>query len=322
MPLPSHYRTLRISTEASSDDIRDAYRKPAKKFHPDTNQGDLGFEEKFKKVAAAYSALSDPNARQLYDKLHVVRKRRAPDKRTKTKRAPRPSPKNKFTQQQPRQHSPVEGRNVKVKIFLTLEEAVKGGIKQIRFQRDTTCGYCEGLGRISTPPDTCKSCEGTGIIVLENEVGVTFAPGVRQGDEVRMLKAGHMGTTKSAGDLIAAIIIKSHKYLKIQHSDLHYHYMLGIDKYIEGGKIKVPAPTGIIEVNLPLRFPDHGSLRLPGRGLPACQGRPAGDLVINVEHCLPRKLSKKERSIVQELMEMTGFNPPTDKDGLFPKGDE
>ena len=84
----------------------------------------------------------------------------------------------------------------------------------------------------------------------------------------------------------------------------------------------MPTPAGVIEVNIPARFPDHGLLRLPGRGMPQSQGRLGGDLVINVEHCLPRKLSKKEKNIVNELMKMTGFNPPVDENGLFLKGDE
>jgi len=122
--------------------------------------------------------------------------------------------------------------------------------------------------------------------------------------------------------LIASMTIRPHKYLNVQGSDLHYHHMIGIDNYIEGGKVRVPTPVGIIEVNIPARFPDHGSLRIPGRGMPKGNGRIGGDLVINIEHCLPRKLSKKEKSIVNELMKMTGFNPPVDENGLFLKGDE
>ncbi len=337
MTLPSHYRTLGIEPGATSDDIRNAYRKLAKKYHPDTNKGDERSEEHFKRVAAAYSALSDPNSRNQYDKLHAIRKRRAPAKprkpknssksdepvkRTRPYRTTRQSKNNPYHNRYNRPNSPIEGRNVNVKIYLTLEEAFQGGTKQIKFRRDTTCGYCGGIGRTTTQADICQTCNGTGIIDLDHEVGVVFAIGVRNGDEIRMIKAGHMGRSQSAGDLIASVNIKPHKYLRVQGSDLHYQFMIGIDQYIEGGKIRVPTPIGTIEVNIPSRFPDHGSLRLPGRGLPQCEGRPSGDLVINVEHCLPRKLSKKEKNIVNELMKMTGFNPPVDENGLFIKGEE
>lgn len=209
----SHYKTLGIDPEASGDDIRNAYRKLAKKYHPDTNHGDERSEEPFKRVAAAYSALSDPNARQQYDKLHAIRKRRAPAKpkspnrattsdnidvtvkRTRPYRTTRRPPKEAYRYQQHRPNSPVEGRNVKVNLFITLEEAYKGGSKQIKFQRDTTCGFCGGIGRTSTPINTCQTCNGAGIVELAHEVGVVFAPGVRDGDEIRMIKAGHMGTS-------------------------------------------------------------------------------------------------------------------------------
>lgn len=302
MLIPPHYRTLGIDIDASGEEIHKAYRSLAKKYHPDANQGDPRSEELFKRVSAAYMALSDPKSRRIYDKLHSVDLKR-------TARNARP-------------HSPKEGRNIRMKFYLDVEEVCAGGAKEVRYSRDTTCAICDGKGLTAPHHEECISCSGTGIVNLDYTTHVEFPPGTRNRDEIRAPGAGHMGRLKSAGDLLIEVQLKTHRYLAVQDADLHYKYFLGLEQYIEGGDIEIPTPQDVIKVKLPPRFPDGGTLRLQGRGLPASKNRPGGDLIITVEHCLPKRLSRKERVMIQELMEMPSFNPPADNKNLFPKGED
>ena len=302
MFIPPHYRTLGVQPDASAKEIRSAYRRLAKKYHPDANQGDPRAEELFKRVGIAYQILNDPESRKQYDHIH---KDRIELEQLRT--ASRP-------------HVESEGRNVKINLYVTIEDAVKGGLRQVQYPRDTTCVVCGGTGKSKQNGGLCYSCNGEGIITLEFSTKVSFPVGIRNGETMILIGSGHMGQNMNAGDLAVTVLLKPHPYLEIDGGDLVYHTLIGLDQYIEGGRIRVPVPSGTTMVDVPPRFPDKGVLRKKGRGMPAFKNHQPGDLVVIVEHCLPKKLSRKERIKIDELMGMPGFSPPVDEMGLFPRG--
>ena len=303
MVIPSHYRTLGVDPQATDDEIRAAYRRLAKKYHPDANKDDPRAEENFKRISEAYRALSDPSVRS------PLGKRQDP---------PKPSPPAEKPFAKPR--APEEGRSVRMKLYLSLEEAFSGGSKEVRYPRETLCPACAGKGQQSGV--ACAACEGQGILINDYAVMVDFPMGARPEEEIRIAGSGHQGQSRQFGDLIVIIQYKPHTYLDVKGADLHYRHYLGLEQYIEGGSIPVPTMSGIIQVKLPARFPDGGTLRLKDRGLPEREKLPAGSLLITIEHCLPVKLSQKERSVIHKLMNFPSFSPPVDSQGLIPKGDE
>lgn len=303
MYTPPHYRTLGISPDATPEDIRLAYRTLAKKYHPDTNKGDSYAEELFKRIGIAYKTLSDPESKRIYDELH---QHRMDEYRLRNASEPRID---------------VNGRDVRINLFLTIEEAAKGGECQVHYPRETVCITCDGTGK-SHEGGLCRSCEGRGFLKLDFNAKVAYPPGIRDGESIIMIGNGHMGKSHKTGDLSVYIKLKPHNYLTPIGGDLHYLAYISLDQYIEGIRIKTPSLDGVIMVDIPPRCPDKEMIRIPRKGLPAYKHFTAGDLIVTVEHCLPKKLSRKERNKIKELLNLPGFNPPVDEDGFFRRGDD
>jgi DnaJ-class molecular chaperone len=124
-----------------------------------------------------------------------------------------------------------------------------------------------------------------------------------------------------SGDLIVEIVLKPDPYIEVKERDYHYRALIGLDVFIEGGKIVVPTPGGATAVEIPPRMSDGRILKIAGKGLPAFASFPTGDLYLKIELCVPKRLSRKERQILAELMALPGFRPPVDADGYIARGD-
>jgi len=294
----SYYALLGIAPGASEEDIRTAYRRQAKRFHPDTNPDDPGAEERFKQVAEAYRILSDPKSRQLYD--------HAAGRSTKRKAEPPPA-------------SPTS--DVRIRLHLSLEEAARGGTRTLHYPRAVVCLECRGAC-FNDEGGPCPACEGNGWARKQAEAQVSWPAGVRAGYSVVIAGAGHRrGRNADPGSLHVEIIYKPHRYFTLVGADLHYRILIGLDLFIEGGTLRIPTLKSPIEFALQPRVTDGRVLKFPGKGLPAFDGQAAGDLIAAVELCLPKKLSQKERNKIMELMELPGFKPPVDGTGYVPRGD-
>lgn len=302
MYTPPHYRTLGLLPEASPEDIRNAYRTLAKKYHPDTNKGDSYAEEIFKRIGIAYNILSNPESRKIYDEAH---RQRIEDDRLRQTTEPRIE---------------TNGKDVRINLFLTIEEAARGGECQVHYKRETRCVVCDGKGK-SHDDRICRSCNGVGFLKLDFNTRVIYPPGVRDDESIIMIGNGHMGQSRKTGDLSVLVKFKPHNYLTPIGGDLHYRALISLDQYIEGTRIKAPGLNGLISVTIPPRCPDKEMIRISRKGLPAYKHFSAGDFVVIVEHCLPKKLSRKERNKVKELLDLPGFNPLVDDNGFFPRGD-
>jgi len=295
----SHYSTLELTPSATDEDIRAAYRRLAKRYHPDTNPDDPKAEERFKQVAAAYKVLSDPKARLRYERattIHPHRKRTAAE-------------------------TEIASDDVRIRLHLSLEEAARGGTRTVHYPKAITCPDCRGA-RINDQDRKCLACEGDGWQRKQVSADVTFPAGVRQGHRVTIPGAGHKkGPIALPGDLVVEVIFKEHRYFELIEADLQYKALLGLALFIEGGSLRIPTLVSPIEIAIQPHTPDGRVLRIPGRGLPAFEGEPAGDLLVRIELCLPKKLSSKERHMVEQLMKLPGFFPPADATGFVPRGD-
>ncbi|NQT34636.1 J domain-containing protein [bacterium] len=300
---PSFYVTLGVSLSASQSEIRAAYRKLAKRFHPDANAGDPRSEARFKKIGEAYEVLGDSGKRRDYDRGYASRSRsgRSPSRKQHAERA--------------------FDSNVKIRLYLTIAAACKGGYRKVRFNRRTVCVVCEGLGEMQVDGTGCKTCQGSGSVSYEHTVRVNYPAGVCENEKLIIAGEGHiMSSNSRPGDLMVTVVYKPHQYLEARDGDLHYNCFIGLDHYIQGGRLKVPTVDGKTVLYLEPRISDGETIRLSKRGLPAHGGKPAGDLIITIRHCLPKKLSRKEMERIKELMRLPGFSPPVDAKGFFPRG--
>ncbi len=300
---PPLYETLGLKPGASPEEVRAAYRKLAKQTHPDANPEDPGSEELFKKVADAYRILSNPASRSHYDRAAGFRS---------------PEPNATSSEKETR---PELSRDVNVRLHLTLAQACQGGRRELKIPRKTPCPKCNGNGFTSWG-EACQTCSHSGVIKKTSSVEVAYPAGVRTGSRLKFSAYGHRFPPDNiSGDLIVEIVLKPDHFLEVKGSDFHYRALLGLDVFIEGGRIVVPLPGGATAVEIPPRMSDGRILKLGGKGLPAFQNVPAGDLFLKIELCVPKRLSRKERQLLHELMALPGFHPPADADGFIPKGD-
>ncbi|MCF7810823.1 hypothetical protein K9N50_07525, partial [bacterium] len=231
---------------------------------------------------------------------------------------------SKITVEEPAQTQTATGNaDINVRLFLTIEDAIRGGTKTVRYPRDTICLICNGSGKSNRNGDICKPCNGRGIVRLEHSVIVNFPKGVVPEQKLVITGDGHIRNSKEQpGNLIIAIAFKKHKYFKIINNELHYTCLIGLDKYIEGCEAHIPTVFSSVYIQIHPRFPEGGTIIVEGRGLPNANSKDIGDLIVTVKHCIPKKLSRKEMEKVQELMKLPGFNPPIDSKGYFPIGEE
>jgi len=296
--LGGYYSTLGVSPDASNEEIKSAYRRLAKRLHPDHNRSDPLAEERFKKVAEAYQALSDPAAR-----LRAAGTEPPPPKK-------RPASES----------SPV-AKDIRMRLHLPLEEVARGGARTLQFQRTSVCAKCRGA-RVTDHNLPCPFCDGRGWDKKDAEAVAIFLPGIAPGSKIRIAGMGDVGAPgRPAGDLVVEIAYKPHRYFERTGADLLYAAFIGLDLFIEGGKLKIPTLFSPVEIAIPARIPDGRVIKINGKGLPPWNGEAAGDLIVTLQLCLPKKLSSKERTMLNDLMKLPGFAPPTDGAGFVPKGD-
>ena len=158
-----YYETLGVSEDASQEEIKKAYRKKAKKFHPDSNS-DTADEEKFKKINKAYDVLSDEEKRKKYDRFG---KQGVKGSSSRGRRQAASNFQDIFEQifgggSRGRRSKEARGENLKVQTTVPLEEAYKGVEKTFKVQRKSECPECDGSGAEDGNTSTCSNCSGRG----------------------------------------------------------------------------------------------------------------------------------------------------------------
>lgn len=252
-----YYEVLGVSKTASDSEIKSAYRKLAKKYHPDMNPGDTEAEVKFKEASEAYAILSDAEKRRQYDQFgHAAFEGGAGG-------GAGGFDFNSFDmgdifgdlfgdffgggRSRGTSNGPMKGQNIRVQVRLTFEEACFGTEKEIDLNLKDECEKCHGTGaKPGTTPETCSNCGGKGQVVFTSQSLFGVVRNVQTCPECR-------GTGK---------------IIKDRCPDC------GGSGYIsKKKKISVTIPAGI----------DHGqSVRIQGKGEPGINGGPRGDLLVEV----------------------------------------
>ncbi|MDR2899023.1 MAG: molecular chaperone DnaJ [Clostridiales bacterium] len=255
-----YYETLGIQKGASDDEIKKAFRKMAKKYHPDANQNDKTAEAKFKEINEAYEILSDPQKKAQYDQLgHSAFENMGGGGGSYNYSGAGFDMSDIFESffggdfgdafggSSRRRNGPRRGADVQTRINITFEEAFFGATKTISVPMDEVCATCKGTGaKPGTFAETCKNCNGTG--------------------QERFQQQTMFGTMTSVRTC---------------------HVCHGEGKIIKdpcptcGGKGKV-RKSKTIEVNIPKGIDNGQSIRLSGKGEPGDKGGPNGDLLITI----------------------------------------
>jgi curved DNA-binding protein len=303
-----YYETLGVPRDASSDDIRSAYRKLARQYHPDVNK-DPGAEDRFKEIAEAYEVLRDPEKRERYDRLGANWKAgqdvsgasgfegsaRGPqqggfgDVRFEFGEGADFSDffEGLFGSRAGRQRAAgfggfdgfsTRGSDQEATLELSLEEAARGGRRKISL----------GDGR---------------------DYEVNIPPGVRDGQLIRLAGEGGQGLGGGpAGDLMLRVRVRPHPRFRVEGRDLQVDLPVAPWEAALGATVDVPTLDGRTRVKVPPGSSSGRKLRLKGQGMPGPKEQP-GDLYATVRIEVPKKLTKDERELFERLAELSKFDP-------------
>ncbi len=287
----AHYEALGVPKDASADDIKRAYRKMARKYHPDVNPSPEA-AAKFKAAAAAYDILSDTEKRAAYDRYGAAWDQ------------PRPDPAGDARWQG---GYAFDNRDINADMFRDFfdQRFGAGGQRQDQHTRlEITLEEAIAAGTRRTLTLQVPRIDAAGRATFETRtVDLRVPKGILPGQQLRLKGQGGDG-----GDLFVEIAFKPHPIYHIDGCDLYVNLPIAPWEAALGGKVRMPTPTGAVDLTIPAGAKQGQKLRLRGRGLPT---RQKGDLYAELYIVNPPKLSAKARDLYQQLAREQRFNPRT-----------
>jgi len=322
--MKKYFDALGLQTDASKEEIKKAYKRLAKKYHPDINHSDDA-ESKFKEISEAYRILTGNdhkpeifNGFAGYDDFFNYRSR----KRSY-------SPEEKFAAR--------IGLDLYVSASLTLSEAFSGVTKKIPVKRHHICDTCSGTGSKdgllgvcplcngtgmqvkskgfltismtcpncggsgSVVTENCIDCNGSGLIAEEESMEIKFPPGISEEISIRVGGKGNV-FGKRVGDVYVSASINKMEGIKRIGDNLHVDLTIPVLSAILGDEVSVNDFYGSTKINIPAGTQQNYSVKLKGYGMPIV-GKPGkrGDAIIQFKIEIPKRLTKKEREIYESL---------------------
>ncbi|MFA7480217.1 MAG: J domain-containing protein [Vulcanimicrobiota bacterium] len=322
-----YYKILGVPRSASEKEIKSAYRKLARKYHPDVNPGDNKAEAKFQDINEAYEVLSDKENRQQYDQFGSnwknVRAGAGAGGRTYTSQGGQPfdfdfdfsnfdfggggggGGGNIFEQMfgggsRRRTNQPQKGGNSKADIDISVEDAFSGCSKTLTITGQTACPHCGGSG--VARGGACHNCGGSGRRSLDSKLDVKIPAGVSEGSKIRVKGKGEPGRMGGQpGDLYLTIHIRNHPRYEVDGRDLNVTEKLDVFTAMLGGTLEVETLKGKLDLKIPQGTQGGKKFRLSGFGLPGSGGKPAGNLIVQVHLQVPEKLTEEQKKRVEAL---------------------
>jgi len=314
MEYKDYYQTLGVAKDAPQDEIKRAYRKLARKYHPDVSK-EKDAEERFKEVGEAYEVLKNPEKRAAYDQLGANWKegqagfQPPPDwdagfefhggRSNQQGSAADFSDffENLFGQAGGDQHYragggsgyQTRGEDSHAKVFIDLEDAYHGASRSITLRATI-------LGDDGRPQ------------LKERTLNVKIPKGVKQGQNIRLQGQGSPGIGGGQhGDLYLEIEFNPHSIYIVTEKDVSLELPIAPWEAALGGKIQVPTPAGKVDLKIPTAVSSGKQMRLKGRGIPA---KIPGDFYATLKVVLPENLSDKEKELYEALKQQSiNFNP-------------
>lgn len=315
-----YYEILGVSKSAKDDEIKKAYRKLARKYHPDVNKAEDA-SRKFREATEAYDVLSDPEKRKIYDQFgHAGLKGGGPDGAGAGGFRPgRGGGTYTWTGQggggfEDMFSGPGGGGAsgfMNMHLDEILEQLGMGGGRRARsarprkgqdFESEVTLDFIDAargktISMTFQRPDTGKA----------ETLKVRIPAGVEDGSKVRLKGKGAAGPA-GAGDLYIRVRVNKHPYFKRSGKDISIEVPISITEAALGAKVDVPTLEGMTTVKIPAGTPSSRQLRLRGKGIAPAQGDP-GDLLVSLKIQPPESLSEAGRKLLEEFAETEPSDP-------------
>ncbi len=310
MDFKDYYKIMGVERDASQDEIKRAYRKLARKYHPDVSK-EANAEARFKEVGEAYEVLKDPEKRAAYDQLGANWQagqdfRPPPDWDAGFEfsgggyTAGDASAYSDFFEslfgqgfasaRGGRTHGGfhARGEDHHAKVLIDLEDAYRGAARSITLRSP----QLDSSGHVTTK---------------ERTLNVKIPKGVKQGQRIRLAGQGSPGIGQGkAGDLYLEIEFKPHPLYRVEGRDVYLDLPVAPWEAALGASVKVPTPDGPVDMKIPAGTTSGRKMRLKGRGIP---GKPAGDLYVIPQITLPPADSESAKQLYRKMEQELAYNP-------------
>jgi DnaJ-class molecular chaperone len=316
------YAVLGVKRDASGKEVRSAYRRLARKYHPDVNPGDRAAEARFKEVNNAYEVLSDPEKRRKYDQYGDQWEHADQIEEMRRQRGRFHGGNGGFQQfdlgdmadlgdlggvfsqffgrGRDGRPGPRRGADVQQPVEVTLEEAFHGTARTLQFLAEEPCPTCGGTGEIAGA--ACHVCGGFGRVQKPRRLEVKIPAGVTDGSKVRIAGEGQPGMAGSArGDLLLVVSVRRHGRFERKGDDLHEEIDVSLTVAVLGGEVEAPTLTGKVMLKIPPMTQNGRVFKLGGLGMPRLGREGRGDLYAKARVRLPHELDDRQRALFEEL---------------------
>jgi len=341
-PPRDFYQVLGLPRTASPDDIKKAYRRLARQYHPDLHAGakKAEMEKKFKELNEAQEVLTDPEKRKKYDQYGADWEQAQAFEKSRQQAGAqgfggpwgsdggysRPGSGGAGSEQfsdffenlfgnrgrggAGRSGAGMPGEDIETDVQLGLREVLTGVTRRVNLREPRTCSTCQGSGTVRSR--SCITCQGAGMTTESKTIEVRIPAGVQDGTRVRVAGKGQPGTHGGKrGDLYLHVVIPSDPVFRRQGSDLHVSLPVYPWEAMLGAEVTAPTLAEPVKVKVPPGSKADGKLRLKGKGLPSATGGP-GDLFLTLQIVIPSGLSEDERVLYEQLSKQRHPDPRMD----------
>ncbi|MCF2972171.1 DnaJ domain-containing protein [Synechococcus sp. Nb3U1] len=290
-----YYQILGVSKDASPDEIKRAYRKLARKYHPDVNPGDQQAEERFKAINEAHEVLSDPEKRRRYDQF------------------------GQYWQQGGSQASTATGFEGFGQ-YGSFDDFINELLGRMGSRQGYTTGFA-GFRPVDLPgqdvkasltltwPEAFEGCQKR--LTLNGEtITLRIPPGAKQGSRLRVKGKGQVSPfgSQQRGDLFLNLELPPHPFFRFEGDDLLCEIPITPDEAVLGATVEIPTPTGKVQLKIPAGVDSGQILRLRGQGWRDPEGQ-RSDLRVRLKVVTPKTLSSEERELYEKLRHQRQWDP-------------
>ena len=308
----NYYELLGVPESASEEEVRKAFRRLAKKYHPDVNPGDKAAEAKFKEINEAHEVLSDPAKRKEYDALRAGAYAGGP---FGWRSAEGFGPGRTVFGGETIDLGDLFGdllrggragagpevfraRDIEVEARVPFLDMARGALREITYRRSRLCASCRGTGRANRR--ICSACAGEGSVEAVEAVRVRIPAGAEEGSSIRVAGRGDESPGGN-GDLVVRLRTIPHPFFRRSGGDILLDLPVRYSEAVRGAKVRVPTIDGPVTVTVPPGSSSGRRLRLKGKGvaLPGKAGR--GDQYAILQIVVPATRSEAFLDLVGKL---------------------